>query len=285
MHPFPREMPGNYLNQISTAFLNNDQLQGKIRKSFKKVKIEEFAEHYKPESIMADLQEAKRLEEQWKKAAAEDPSLLTQKNISKLLEAITADQAASYGLFGEGVETLPIVPYDDYINKIDVAVEFKDGQILGLDATYSSDLGKKFAFIKKIIEQDNLGTIKYRESTRFPEKFNADSIPITIVGIDPQLLADIAPNWIRNPEVLKTNKSRLIILEEIYEQLNAFRQFAITRNKPNSIEKLTEMIAKIEPLLQKERKVINVPKAELMLNDRVFQLLHFHAESFAKQKE
>jgi hypothetical protein len=223
---------------------------------------------------MSDMQEAKRLEDLWKQEAAVDQTLSSQKKISRLLEAVIADQVNTNQWMGEGAETLPITPFDDYINKIDIGVEFASGQVLGLDATYSFDVAKKFNFIKDRIKRDVLGSIKYFESQKTPSKYKASNVPIAVVGVEPHLLAEMAPAWIRNPESLNKHKSQLIILEQIYEQLTNFERFAKKINRPKSVESLDAMIAEIEPLLETKRKLINIPKTELLLNDRVFLELH-----------
>ncbi len=174
---------------------------------------------------------------------------------STVLEAIIYMQIELNNWLGPETETKAPTEYDDFINKMDVIVEFKDSNlILALDATICRDekLEYKFMNIMDKISEGKLSEIKYYpgEDTIGRRK----NAPLAIVGADTRTIEELSELWLnKKNEELVAHPFVLQILEEIIFQLKAFTEYAeLIKQKPVA-QKYRQLLSKLEEVYQQKK--------------------------------
>jgi len=113
------------------------------------------------------------------------------------LESIIVSEAKSCNWFGsEPYEIMVTSEYDDYKNGIDSIVEFqqeKGVSYLGLavDATFGTDVSRKFKRILREIDNGEMPEVKYFKSEYLALKGMKGKLPRVVIGVDIEKIKEL----------------------------------------------------------------------------------------------
>lgn len=185
------------------------------------------------------------------------------KKIAKIFEAILCQQTELSEWLGSDVTTMLCSDYDDYVNGVDIVAEFSEGDFspsylgLAVDATYSSDLSKKFKKIKNEIASGKMAEIKYFKSSEMDFMGKMSQIPRVVVGAKYQTIIELV-------EMQKAGKKKELgnhwiqfqILEQILEQLEEFQKYADKIGQENVSLKISRVKNRINRILGNKKKMV-----------------------------
>lgn len=234
----------------------------------------DFDDSYDKAKIMSDLTYVESLKEKFETNDTQQTA--------KVLEAILYEQIELSNWLGENAETFKTSEYDDFVNGVDMIVEFNDDEstshlALGVDITFGSKaVAKKFERIKKEIEADNLARIKYFESHGF--KGALQQLPRVVIGVEKETVNQLAGLWIQHKKTeLAKHEVQAIIVAEIISQLDAFKAYAEKIQATSAIRSYNRAIA----VLKKYTDPLNKPDTNSALfKDKVFQGILDQLEQF-----
>lgn len=245
-HPVIREA-----HRLAQAILDRDAINP-----------HDFVDLYDGAKITSDLSYVEGLKEKFTNNDT--------KETATVLEAILYEQIELSEWLGGNAETFKTSEYDDFVNAVDMIVEFNDEETtshlaLGVDITFGSTvIAKKFDRIKKEIEADKLAQIKYFESHGF--KGALQQLPRVVIGVEKETVTKLAGLWMQHKKVeLAKHEVQTIILAEIIEQLLAFKKYAESINAMSAVRSYTRAIA----VLEKHTRASDA--RDIVINDRVFQ--------------
>ncbi|MBI5306174.1 hypothetical protein HZB04_01110 [Candidatus Wolfebacteria bacterium] len=248
------------------------------------IKIEDFKNLYGEENIQKDLAYVKEMERIF-----ETQSSPEQKEMSKLaliFETIINKQIEQSNWLGPNTFTIKSSRFDDIKNGVDNIVEFREEDsasylALGIDETFSSDIGKKFNRIKEEINRGSLATIKYFASEHMNIRGEITKIPRVVIGADAKTATELGELWIEKDEkTLGKHSIQFLIIEEILFQLEAFENYALKINKPE----IASIYAKNKKIMEEIANLKNKSKTDddefFLQNDNIFQAIKDNLEIF-----
>lgn len=197
-----------------------------------------------------------------------------------VLEAILYDQITNGGWCGEKASAIKTSKFDDQVNGSDIILEIEEiGRTLShlalsVDITFGvTTEEKKFAIIKKKIDDETLGEIKYFHSDRGGFQGKLRKVPQVVIGVEKELLIRLAGLWADRhgkkeeyKEVLAEHPVQRLILAEILLQLQTFRMYAENTDKKSLIPIYDKSIHVIENILR-EKGAMSIGD---LRNDKVF---------------
>ncbi|MGK2848459.1 MAG: hypothetical protein ACSLEX_00065 [Minisyncoccota bacterium] len=199
------------------------------------------------------------------------------KKYADVLEGLLYEHIEQSDWFGGTASTIKTSLYDDYVNGVDLIVEFEEPSRalshmgLAIDVTFSAiSLRKKFDMIHREIVNGTLTEVKYFESERSQHKGLYQKLPRVVVGIERSRIIELATLWLdpKRKKEFAVHPVQKIILEEIALQLTHFQAFAETSNV--KARALTPIFARelsvIKNILAEKR---GMPSGDSK-NDRVF---------------
>ncbi|MBI3634073.1 MAG: hypothetical protein HY228_00455 [Candidatus Yonathbacteria bacterium] len=215
------------------------KLNEKAKKSLKEysIKMDDFAD-YGEENIKKDKELVVHLKQKHKKENSSEEK--EAKILADILEAIILEESELSNWLGENTSTIKASDYDDYVNGIDAIIEFEEETTtnhaaLGIDATFSKDIHKKFNRIKKEIEDGVLAEAKYFSSSFI--KGRHKQIPRLVIGADVKTIKELGELWLdkdsktegRKREVKKALEDHPLqfqILKQMILEAETFKEYA-----------------------------------------------------------
>lgn len=203
------------------------------------------------------------------------------KKYANVMEGILYEHIEMSNWFGESASTIKTSLYDDYVNHVDLIVEFEEESKalshlgLAVDVTFGTTaMQKKFDTIRKEILSGKLTEVKYFESERSPHKGLYQKLPRVVIGVDRDRVIELAGMWVnpKRKEEFAAHPIQKVILQEIASQLDQFRIFAGTGG-----EQAREIVPIFERELSTVRKILAGKKdihTEKYSDDRVFDAIH-----------
>lgn len=245
---------------------------------YKPTNMDEFASTYGESKILGDKARVKELDDLFLNEHRNNSEEMKQiHRIAKTFEIIFFDQAGVSNWLGENAKTLQVSKYDDLVNGVDSVVEFTPNGsysilALAVDITSSHELGRKFDRIKKEIDNEKLTELTYFKSEAFNfigRKFN---IPRVVIGADRKVLIDLMEKWLdKDKKGLAEHVIRVIIIEEITEQLEVFINYAESTGK----QKIADIYKNTLSVLTRIKEESHIPE-DLLYNareDHVFEAI------------
>lgn len=243
------------------------------------IKMEEFSDLYH-EGVELD----KALVEEKRRHFSETFSAKR----GKIAEALLSEQAELSEWLGKDAMTIVPSEFDDFINGVDIAVEFEREEgfkhlALGLDITSSArEIRGKLLEARKHISKGDLTKIKYFISEKSHIRGEISKIPWLLIGIDKKMLRELCdlrltqmppPNEaglseetrkrlseerMKARKALAEHRVRNLILEELEMQLKFFMEFADKNNQEaiagifeNLLELISSLLREAPPLSPK----------------------------------
>lgn len=238
---------------------------------------EDFKDLYGEEVIARDLA---RVESIRAKFAPEDRA----KYAAEIMEGILCDQAERSDWLGPHAQTIKTSEYDDFINGVDLVVEFDEPEqarkhlALGVDATFGTrTIEKKFTRIKEEIDAGQLASIKYFRSQNGSFMGRLSRVPRVVTGIDQEHLLDLAAIWNQGENrALAVHPVQRLVLAQIAQQLRTFGDYAERTGKHELVRPFREALTTVREVSQKKTSI----DVSSVRDDKVHREITGHLEMF-----
>ncbi|MFA7285384.1 MAG: hypothetical protein WC011_00850 [Candidatus Paceibacterota bacterium] len=192
----------------------------------------DFVDIYPESEILADLEEMRKIEENFHNN--EEQKYKTE--LSSLLEAVLADQIESNNWLGENTEVVPASRYDDIKYGVDIVSIYREEDSeeylgLGVDVAFANDkrnIISKLDGIKLLLKNGLIPKLKYFEDPSTGEHKEL-LVPKVVVGTRQSSAEKLLKTWggesaDRNKKLANDPMQSKIILESMY-QINYFRNY------------------------------------------------------------
>ncbi len=233
---------------------------------------------------------------------------------AEIVEALISEQIELSDWFGPEAATFVPSEFDDLKNGIDIAVEFEREEgfkhlALGVDITSSIEgLTKKILIAKERIREGQLTRIKYFVSDRSHIRGELGKIPLFIIGLSPKVINELSELWLTAhaprlqkdttglseetiahqremariaQQKLARHRVRELVLDEISNQAQIFRDYALQNNQNVAAEKFQGVLNIIATLNHVELS----PEESLEnMGDSVNQGLQYLLKNFGELK-
>ena len=221
----------------------------------------DFVGVYCKEEIGTDKEEVAR--RKLKAEAGQTKEKDKLKKVADVFEAVVLEQGELSQWFGEHGFTIGASEYDDWVNGIDLLVEFRKPNspeapllALGIDVTFSVDVTDKFDRLRKQIEDGSLAKMKYSASGHSEEKGSRDNLPEVIVGVSVKTVNELQELWLdENQIALEQHRVQIMILMEIKEQLLTFIEYSRSLNDKRLVGIFENRLTIIEQILGKKNNI------------------------------
>ncbi|MEK7596191.1 MAG: hypothetical protein AAB564_01420 [Patescibacteria group bacterium] len=242
-----------------------------------------FADLYAREIIDRDKRYVAGLEKKFFKQAEKNLEREHRQQLALIFEALVLDQTERSDWLGENAMTVRSSKFDDYVNGVDMIVEFPEEVsrhlALAMDVTTSNILAKKFSRIREEINDSRLPRVKYYDSKDFHG--GLPKVPRVIIGADRQSVWQAGELWLENKnKELAVCPMQKIILDEIIIQLKTFSEYAAGRGKKEIADSYGASLKIMERIIN-EKKERNLPLP--LINDKVFSAIIECCENFNKE--
>jgi hypothetical protein len=198
--------------------------------------------------------------------AENSPIQKINKQFATAFEAVIYEHVEISDWMGGNTRTIKTVPFDDYVNGIDLILEINPDLpdqdpshvALGIDVTFGggSSLDRKFEKLREKIRTGQFPRIKYFQSGDFlGMKMN---LPEVILGVSRELVGDLAALYTRTDKEGKLQLGKHpvqnLLAQQVLAQLHAFARFADKNNQPAFAAKLRSMNTLLFPALSEKAK-------------------------------
>lgn len=276
------ERDKNYIHPaVEHAYKTADEMLAKNA-----IDPHDFTELYGAENIERDLARVEKKEKGF--------TLEASKVYAEVLEAIIYDQIGNGGWFGKRASAIKTSAFDDDFNGSDIILELEEvGRTLShlslsVDVTFGTTTEeKKFAMIKKNIDSETLGEIKYFHSERGGFQGKLSKVPQVVIGVEKELLIKLAGLWAdkhgrkeETSEALMDHPVQRLIFAEILLQLQTFRIYA-ENTKKNSLAHIYQKSINILEEILREKGAAGVGD---LRNDKVFTAIRESLKIFKETK-
>jgi hypothetical protein len=268
---------GTSENQEFAETLELAYEKAQVMLSAKAVDMRAFKNIYSKEEIERDEAQVADLEKKFAATGTTERER-RDKKFATVVEAFFFDMASRNGWLGADAEVLPSSKYDDYVNGVDCFAGYKRGGMaaflaMAIDATWSSHPDSKFNRIREGLIRGKLGKMKYPQADGKPQR--GREVPRVVVGASEQTLREVIKLWTEgNDEALKNHPIQVLFLQEIVDQLEAFKTFSERKSNGNregahakNVAVFDEYHAILKPILEEKRRAI--PTAGIFENDIV----------------
>lgn len=237
-----------------------------------------FVGLYGHENVARDLKKVESLKSQFTHNET--------KLASDIFEAVVLQHTELSDWLGPNAETIRTAPFDDFVNGVDLVLEFNENQstkhlALGVDVTFGSfSIQKKFDRIKMEIEKDELATVKYFRAHGYEGSLK--QLPRIVIGVDIDKVINLAGLWERNDNrALGNHIAKDIIAEEIERQLRTFLIYAQSVNAENAVRSYTQALATMRNVRTVRNGFVeDNARSEIAHTDRVYQEIIHNLERF-----
>ena len=241
--------------------------------------MEDFSELYGEENVAKDRKKVRDIKSRFEEDKNKIPATV--------LEAIVMEQSELSEWFGPHASTLRTTEFDDFVNGVDLVVEFNEPErssshlALGVDVTFgASTIQKKFRRIKDEIDAGQLASVKYFRSQNSRFQGRLSQIPRIVIGIEKENLQNLAALWVQGKKKeLGIHPVQRLILVEARRQLETFAKYAADKGKKELAAPYAYALALVDEIL-KQKSAIQLGELE---DDRVFQEIMESARSFNKE--
>lgn len=245
------------------------------------IKPQNFVYPYGDVSVQNDIELVDKLSAKFE---TDEP----HKKYADVFEGILYEHIEQSNWFGDTASTIKTSLYDDYVNQVDLIVEFSEESQalshlgLAVDVTFGTiDMQEKFEKIRQEILSGKLTEVKYFESERSRHKGLYQKLPRVVIGVDRDRVIELASLWL-NPKRKKEfsdHPVQKVILQEIVLHLEKFLEFAITSGeKASGLVPIFERELSIVKGIMNEKKGIN---SEDYADDLVFGFIKEQLKSFS----
>ncbi|KND49688.1 MAG: hypothetical protein AB203_01215 [Parcubacteria bacterium C7867-008] len=216
------------------------------------IQEKDFIQKYGTARVQSDIALADRLERKFNSERSVTEA--NSKKIADTFEAIMLMQSELGEWLGSNASTLRSARYDDFVNKVDMVVEWnmpgQDSEVLALavDVTFgTSGIDKKITAIRNEIERGKLGSIDYyrnQDSTDLAPRLN---VARTVVGIGQPVVEELAGLWMaNNNKALGIHPVQRAIVDQIGFQLFRMQQYAVHLGKFETAQVYKQAYAAIQ---------------------------------------
>ena len=275
------------------------------------IDMEDFRKLY---DVDKDIAYVKEMEARFAKNNAKEGVPERSLRGGKLFESMVNYGINNAGFLGRDTNSIVASRYDDIHGGIDSIVEFEDEGMtshiaLGIDVTRNvEDLAKKFDKIRESIDEGELSSAKYFKSRNFRGELR--HVIRVVVGADQPAIDSFADLIVRSMRLRKSiEKSRIeqhqpalieqlkkefeennaaieqhplqwILLLEIKPQIEATRSRAERKQQPLVINECDKILGIINGIIKEKKGEGKSPDDEVLLTDRVYQLIQQEVKSF-----
>jgi hypothetical protein len=250
--------------------VDRDKMHRKAEKVIERSRISEndFEELY-GEQVSNDLAVVGELEERFNQQRTRESE--DTKKISDIFEAEMLELGELNNWFGDNAFTTKTARFDDYINNIDMVLEFrthkpKMASFLGLaaDVTFSSNASEKFQRILSHIDRGELGKVKYFTSDHMAIRGELRKLPEVVIGVSRETIIEVGELWLEGENrKLDNHRIQIMALLQIRQQLEAFAFYASRIGRENLASVFNERLVVIDDILEKKRDLIKETEGEL----------------------
>jgi hypothetical protein len=211
---------------------------------------------------------------------------------------------------GENLNVMVPSRFDEIVNGVDLVIEFdEEGAVshlaLAMNATKNEDkVKKKLDRIKASIDKDELTKVKYFHSKNFRGELSG--IPRVVVGADSATVEDIS-TLLRRAALLQkdilenkrpedarefteirneiaTHPLQRMILIEIKEQLEAFRAYAESLGRSDTMGEYSKVLHLVGAIVVEKQISGETISGQDLSEDAIFKMILEGARSFNKAK-
>jgi len=226
-----------------------------------RVKESDFVDVYGEQEVARDLEKVEELKRKF--VGDQTPESAETKKIADIFEAIVLEHGELSEWFGENGFTVGVSEYDDFINGVDMVVEFCKVEksetphlALGMDVTFTSDTTAKFDRLREQIENGQLAKVKYFSSEHSNIRGGMDNIPEVIVGVDRKTVEELMELWLeKDNRALEGHRVQIMILKEIEAQLRTFAEYSKSLGNDDLTEIYKSRLKIVMNLLAQKTKV------------------------------
>ena len=229
------------------------------------LKEENFEGKYPKNEILNDKQRVNNKKSEFEKKIIQNPDLQTtleNNKKSEILNYIFFEMVKNAKLFGENVSAKKTTDTDSMFSGINVVLEVEkniennstenpmthlgvamDIMSIGSVNGFSEAANRKLKAIKKHIESDELGSLKYFASNDTTDKLV--HMPEVFINIEPKIVNELIDLWVNNDyEGLAKNKIKVTVIHQITTQLQAQENYARSEkvNKLKAAKRLNEAL-------------------------------------------
>lgn len=231
---------------------------------------------FSEESIRHDMVRVAKIQHAFN--APENTFNENTEKLGRLFEALVLTQSDKLGSdWLAGASVLKTSRFDDYFNKTDLIAEWPAPHhnaapsILGLavDVTFGKSAAQeKLLQLKKEIDTNSLGSIKYFRSQDKKIMGSRENVPRVIVGAGHTTVQQLAALWhTRNAERLRVHNFQRALIEEIRLQLRLIRDYAHRNGLSEVAKAYGEPLATIDAVAKAKT---DIPLGQ-MADDLVYQ--------------
>jgi len=273
------------------------------------INMDDFTDLYGAEAIARDKAYLEKRERNFEEGDETEAS----KKAGRLFEAIVNRGVREINLMGP--RAMPIVPsrYDDVARGIDSIIQFKGERgatshiALGIDVSRSTmGLSKKFSNIIKSVKSGELSTAKYFKTKNFRGEFGP--VVRVVIGADKPIaesITDLLLREIRMRETIAKNRARndesesakalpkefaknrtalaehplqWVVLFEMKEQLEAFRDYATRIGKEQVADECAKILHIIDGIIEDKKAAGQFIDNVTIEEDEMFRLIRKEIE-------
>ncbi|MDB5194111.1 MAG: hypothetical protein JWN50_125 [Parcubacteria group bacterium] len=180
------------------------------------------------ETDAADIARADDLDAKFEKGATRESGEM--KKVADIFEAVVLEHGELSNWFGDNATTAKTSRYDDYVNGIDLLVEFPglEGGTehlgLAMDVTFTNDTTSKFDRLKEKIGDGDLIEVKYHSADLGEGPIG---VPEVIIGAEKRTVLEVGELWIeRQNKELSRHRIQIQILRQIEAGLETLGMYA-----------------------------------------------------------
>lgn len=218
---------------------------------------------YNRADIEADL--ALVAEEEARHKRVDTPQDIENLEVAELFEAVVLWNSEQAEWLGGRATTIKTSKYDDYINGIDMLVEFREERSashLGLsaDVTFSGDpriIAKKFAHLRAKIKEGVLSQIKYFHSDRTNFDGQLSKVPEVVIGVGRRMVEELGNLWVDGKnKALAEHRAGVMILWQMEAELKVFAGYAKSIGQHEAERIYRDRLALIQGILKKKAELV-----------------------------
>ncbi len=219
-----------------------------------KIQINSFLDR-DPRVIESDTAKIAQLREKFAENQTEADK--EAKMAADILESIMHEQIELSDWMGPEAGTIECSDYDDYVNGVDMVVEFGDEAAmdhlaLAIDVTFSSNpavLKRKMSKIKRKIDKQELATIKYFRSEKQHFEGRLSMRPQVVIAVSRETLESLSQLWVaEDKKALGNHRVQYQILHEIVLQLKTYYAYAKDNGFERSAKAILKSLRRVEPI-------------------------------------
>lgn len=255
----------------------------KIFEEFPPINPREFTD-YDQRLIEKDEATVTALEKQFAEEAEKNPEQARNRKLAGVMEALIFTESELSDWLGEDAITIRPSKYDDYVNGVDIIVEFRKESApylaLAVDVTTSAQLERKFDRIRREIDSDSPPRVKYFHSEFSGVRGSINNVPRVVIGASRATLTQVGELWLgKNKEekrALARHPLQIQILTEMKKQLATFTDYARKGGHKKTADTYERALASVSEIMEKKQGQIPNPN----LNDDVFRAILEQTEKF-----